>query len=158
MWTEFRAFLVKTNVLVLAIAFILGVAFAAVVGSLVKDVIMPPVGLLLGRVDFANLYLNLSGGTYPTLADAQKAGAVTINYGLFINTVVAFVIVAFVVFLVARLLIKPAPAEKPCPYCAMSIPLAATRCAHCTSQLVPPAQPAVAPGGTSTAPAPAGAD
>src|SRR5438309_7773773 len=98
MWTEFRAFLIKTNVLVLAIAFILGVAFASVISSLVKDVIMPPVGLLLGRVDFANLYLNLSGGTYATLADAQKAGAVTINYGVFVNTVIAFVIVAFVVF------------------------------------------------------------
>src|SRR5438309_7963224 len=98
MWTEFRAFLIKTNVLVLAIAFILGVAFASVISSLVKDVIMPPVGLLLGRVDFANLYLNLSGGTYATLADAQKAGAVTVNYGVFVNTVIAFVIVAFVVF------------------------------------------------------------
>ena len=137
MWTEFKAFLIKTNVLALAIAFILGVAFAAVVASLVKDIIMPPIGLLLGRVDFANLYVNLSGGTYPTLADAQKAGAVTINYGVFLNTVIAFVIVAFVVFLIARALVKPAPEEKPCPYCAMSIPLAATRCAHCTSQLVP---------------------
>ena len=120
MWTEFRAFLVKTNVLALAIAFVLGVAFAAVVGSLVKDVIMPPVGMLLGRVDFSNLYLNLSGGSYPSLAEAQKAGAATINYGLFINALITFVIVAFVVFLIAKALIKPGPAEKSCPYCAMT--------------------------------------
>ena len=135
MWTEFRAFLVKTNVLALAIAFILGVAFAAVVESLVKDIVMPPVGMLLGRVDFSNLYLNLSGGSYPSLAEAQKAGAATINYGLFINALITFVIVAFVVFLIAKALIKPGPAEKSCPYCAMTIPASATRCAHCTSQL-----------------------
>lgn len=135
MWSEFRVFLVKTNVLTLAIAFILGVAFAAVVGSLVKDVIMPPIGMLLGKVDFSNLYLNLSGGSYPTLADAQKAGAVTINYGIFLNTVIAFIIVAFVVFLIAKALIKPAPPERECPYCAMTIPKAATRCPLCTSQL-----------------------
>src|SRR5438477_13194374 len=102
MWTEFRAFLIKTNVLVLAIAFILGVAFAAVVASLVKDIIMPPVGMLLGKVDFANLYIDLSGGHYASLADAQKAGAATINYGTFINTLIAFVIVALVVFLVSK--------------------------------------------------------
>ena len=135
MWTEFRAFLVKTNVLALAIAFILGVAFAAVVESLVKDVIMPPVGMVLGRVDFSNLYLNLSGGSYPSLAEAQKAGAATINYGIFINTVIAFIIVAFVVFLIARALIKPGPPERECPYCGMTIAKAATRCPHCTSQL-----------------------
>ena len=135
MWTEFRAFLVKTNVLVLAIAFILGVAFAAVVSSLVKDIIMPPVGMVLGKVDFSNLYINLSGGTYASLAYAQKAGAATINYGIFINTLIAFIIVAFVVFLLAKALIKPGPAEKSCPYCAMTIPASATRCAHCTSQL-----------------------
>jgi len=135
MWTEFRAFLIKTNVLVLAIAFILGIAFAAVVASLVKDVIMPPVGMLLGKVDFSNLYINLSGGSYASLADAQKAGAATINYGIFINTLIAFVIVAFVVFLIARALIKPDAPERACPYCAETIPQAATRCGHCTSQL-----------------------
>jgi large conductance mechanosensitive channel len=135
MWTEFRAFLVKTNVLALAIAFILGVAFAAVVGSLVKDIIMPPVGMLLGKVDFSNLYINLSGGSYASLADAQKAGAATINYGIFINTVVAFIIVALVVFFVSKALIKPGPAEKVCPYCGMTIFEAAKRCPHCTSQL-----------------------
>ena len=135
MWSEFRAFLVKGNILTLAIAFILGVAFAAVIGSLVKDIIMPPVGMLLGKVDFSNLYLNLSGGTYPSLAEAQKAGAATVNYGIFINTVIGFVIVAFVVFLIARTMIKPGPAEKGCQYCGMTILAAATRCPHCTSQL-----------------------
>ncbi len=135
MWSEFRVFLVKTNVLTLAIAFILGVAFAAVVGSLVKDIIMPPVGMLLGKVDFSNLYINLTSATYPSLAEAQKAGAATINYGIFINTVIGFVIVAFVVFLIAKAMIKPGPAEKACPFCGMSIIAAATRCPHCTSQL-----------------------
>ena len=139
MWTEFREFLIKTNVLVLAIAFILGVAFAAVVSSLVKDVIMPPVGMLLGKVDFSNLYINLSGGSYASLADAQKAGAATINYGVFINTVIAFIIVAFVVFLLAKALIKPAPPERECPFCSLTIPKAATRCPECTSQLTAPA-------------------
>ena len=135
MWSEFRVFLVKTNVLTLAIAFILGIAFAAVVGSLVKDIIMPPVGMLLGKVDFSNLYINLTSATYPSLAEAQKAGAATINYGIFINTVIGFVIVAFVVFLIAKAMIKPGPPEKACPFCGMSIIAAATRCPHCTSQL-----------------------
>ena len=135
MWTEFRAFLVKTNVLVLAIAFILGVAFAAVVSSLVKDIIMPPVGKLLGGVDFNNLFIDLSGKSYPTLKAAQDAGAATINYGVFINTLIAFAIVAFLVFLIAKALIKPGPAEKDCPFCGMTIFKAATRCPHCTSQL-----------------------
>ncbi|CAN5157306.1 large conductance mechanosensitive channel protein MscL [soil metagenome] len=135
MWIEFKEFLIKTNVLSLAIAFILGVAFAAVVASLVKDVIMPPVGMLLGKVDFANLYINLSGGSYASLADAQQAGAATINYGVFLNTVIAFVIVALIVFLIARALIKPGPETKDCPHCAMTIVAAATRCPHCTSQL-----------------------
>ncbi|HEY8830789.1 MAG TPA: large conductance mechanosensitive channel protein MscL [Candidatus Limnocylindria bacterium] len=134
MWTEFKAFLIKTNVLALALAFIIGVAFAAVVASLVKDIIMPPIGMLLGKVDFANLYINLTGGTYASLADAQKAGAATINYGIFITTVIGFIIVAFVVFLIAKAMIKPVP-EKDCPYCGMTIAKSATRCPHCTSQL-----------------------
>lgn len=134
MWTEFRAFLIKTNVLALALAFIIGVAFAAVVASLVKDIIMPPIGMLLGKVDFSNLYINLSGGSYASLAEAQKAGAATINYGIFITTVIGFIIVAFVVFLIAKALIKPVPA-KDCPYCATTIAVAATRCPNCTSQL-----------------------
>ena len=134
MWTEFKAFLIKANVLALALAFIIGVAFAAVVASLVKDIIMPPIGMLFGKVDFQNLYINLSGGTYASLADAQKAGAATINYGIFITTVIGFIIVAFVVFLIAKAMIKPVP-ERGCPYCGMTIPASATRCPHCTSQL-----------------------
>jgi len=134
MWTEFKAFLIRANVLALALAFIIGVAFAAVVASLVKDIIMPPIGMLFGKVDFQNLYINLSGGTYASLADAQKAGAATINYGIFITTVIGFIIVAFVVFLIAKAMIKPVP-EKDCPYCAMTIAASATRCPHCTSQL-----------------------
>ena len=125
----------KQNVIALAIAFILGVAFAAVVDSLVKDIIMPPVGMLLGRVDFANLYINLSGGSYASLADAQKAGAATINYGIFLSTVIAFVIVALVVFFIAKALIKPGPAERACPYCKLAVSEGATRCPHCTSML-----------------------
>jgi large conductance mechanosensitive channel len=134
MWTEFKAFLIKANVLALALAFIIGVAFAAVVASLVKDIIMPPIGMLFGKVDFQNLYINLSGGTYASLADAQKAGAATINYGIFITTVIGFIIVAFVVFLIAKAMIKPVP-ERNCPYCATTIAASATRCPNCTSQL-----------------------
>ncbi|HEX9268231.1 MAG TPA: large conductance mechanosensitive channel protein MscL [Candidatus Limnocylindria bacterium] len=139
MWSEFRAFLVKTNALALALALVIAVAFGAVVASLVGDIIMPPVGQALGKVDFANLYVNLSGGSYPSLAEAKRAGAVTINYGIFINTVVTFVIVAFVVFLIGRAIMKepPGPARRDCPYCGMSILGSATRCAHCTSQVTP---------------------
>ena len=136
MWTEFKAFLLKTNALALAIAFILGVALSAVVESLVKDIIMPPIGLLLGGVDFANMFIDLSGKGYKTLAQAKDAGAATINYGLFINSVITFIVIAFVVFLIARMLIKePAATTKECPRCAMPIPLAATRCPMCTSEL-----------------------
>jgi large conductance mechanosensitive channel len=135
MWTEFKEFLLKTNALALAIAFILGVALAAVVTSLVTDIIMPPVGLLLGGVDFQNLFIDLSGKGYTTLAQAKEAGAPTINYGTFLMTVITFIIVAFVVFLIARSLIKPDVSTKDCPRCAMPIPLAATRCPMCTSDL-----------------------
>ena len=136
MWSEFKAFLLKTNALALAIAFILGVALSAVVDSLVKDIIMPPVGLLFGGVDFANMFIDLSGKGYKTLAQAKDAGAATINYGLFINSVITFIVIAFVVFMIARTLIKePAATTKDCPRCAMPIPLAATRCPMCTSEL-----------------------
>ncbi len=136
MWTEFRAFLLKTNTLALALAVIIGVALGAVVNSLVKDIIMPPIGLLLGKVDFANLYWSLDGKTYPSLKAAQDAGAATINYGSFINTVIVFVIVAFIVFLIGRRLTPPAPPSaetKPCPRCGETVLRVATRCPRCTS-------------------------
>jgi large conductance mechanosensitive channel len=142
MLREFREFALRGNLIDLAIGFILGTAFGAIVKSLVEDVIMPPLGLLLGRVDFSNLYVNLSGGNYASLAQAKQAGAATLNYGIFINTIINFVIVALVMFLLVRAvnrLQKPAPVPvadtKECPYCYSLIPLKATRCPHCTSQL-----------------------
>ena len=134
---EFRAFLLKTNTLALALAVIIGVALGAVVDSLVKDIIMPPIGLLLGKVDFANLYWSLDGESYPSLKAAHDAGAATINYGTFLNTVVVFVVVAFVVFLIGRGLLEPAaplPDTKPCPRCGETILRVATRCPRCTSE------------------------
>jgi large conductance mechanosensitive channel len=148
MLKEFKAFAMRGNVIDLAIGVIIGGAFGAIVNSLVKDIIMPPVGLLLGKVDFVNLLLVLKEGTVPppyaTVADAATAGAVTLNYGVFINAIISFLIVAFCVFLVVKGINKlaPKPAEAPaaptakdCPYCATAIPLKATRCPHCTSQL-----------------------
>ena len=142
MLKEFREFAMRGNVLDLAIGVIIGGAFGKIVTSFVKDIIMPPIGLLLGNVDFANLFINLSGGKYATLADAQAAGAVTLNYGAFLNTIVDFIIVAFVIFLLVRQvnkLQKPAAAapatSKECPFCISAIPLKAIRCPHCTSQL-----------------------
>ncbi len=139
---EFKEFAMKGNVLDMAIGIIIGAAFGSVVNSLVKDVIMPPIGLLLGKVDFANLFISLNGVHYDTLAAAQAAGAPTINYGTFINTVISFIIVAFVIFLIVRkvnaMKRKPAPPEpntKECPYCKESIPKAAVKCSHCTSDL-----------------------
>ena len=136
MLSEFKAWLLKANVLALALAFIIGVALAAVVNSLVKDIIMPPVGLLLGGVDFNNLFIDLSGKHPASLKAAQDGGLATINYGVFINTVITFIVVAFVVFLIARAMIpKPAP-TKVCPRCAADdLPMAATRCPHCTSDI-----------------------
>jgi large conductance mechanosensitive channel len=147
MFKEFKAFVLRGNVLDLAVGIIIGAAFGTIVKSLVDDVIMPPVGLALGNVDFANLFLLLKEGPnapspYATLAGAQAAGAVTINYGQFINNVVTFIIVAFVVFLVVRAAnrLRPpeaaaAPATKDCPYCRTAIPVGASRCPHCTSEL-----------------------
>ena len=134
---EFRAYLLRSNVLALALAVVVGTALAAVVASLVKDVVMPPIGLLLGAASFGDLFVDLSGKGYPSLKAAQDAGAPTINYGLFLNSVITFVIVAFVVFLVARTFVKEAPPAptKACPYCAEAIPAAAARCPRCTSQL-----------------------
>jgi large conductance mechanosensitive channel len=142
MLKEFRDFILRGNVIDLAVAFIMGAAFGKIVTSLVSDIIMPPIGLLLGRVDFASLYWNISGTAYASLAYAQKAGAATINYGLFISNVIGFVIVGAVMFFVvkaANKLKKPAkPAEKTtkeCPHCLSTIPLKAKRCAYCTSEL-----------------------
>ena len=141
MLREFKAFVMRGNLLELAVAFVLGVAFGRVVTSLVNDVIMPPIGLLLGGVDFGNLFINLSTTSYPTLAEAQAAGAATLNYGVFILAVLDFVVVALVVFLLVRAVSrmqrpKPAAATtKDCPYCLSVIPLKATRCLHCTSEL-----------------------
>jgi large conductance mechanosensitive channel len=147
MFKEFKAFALRGSVLDLAVGIIIGAAFGTVVKSLVDDVIMPPVGLALGNVDFANLFALLKPGEkavppYATLADAQAAGAVTINYGQFINNVVTFIIVAFVVFLIVRAAnrLRPqdaaaAPATKDCPYCRMAIPAGASRCPHCTTEL-----------------------
>ena len=142
MLKEFKEFAMKGNVLDLAIGIIMGTAFGKIITSFVNDIIMPPIGLLLGNVDFANLYINLSGGTYASLDEAKKAGAAVIAYGAFLNTVLDFVIVAFVMFLLIRQINRmkkqPAPADpttKECKYCLSSIPIKATRCPHCTSQL-----------------------
>jgi len=142
MLKEFKEFAMKGNVLDLAIGIIIGTAFGAIVKSLVEDIIMPPIGLLLGNIDFTNLFLDLSGKAFPTLKAAKDAGAATINYGLFINTVINFIIVAFVIFLLIRQINRmkkePAPAApntKECQYCLSAIPLKATRCPNCTSQL-----------------------
>lgn len=147
MFKEFKAFIMRGNVLDLAVGIIIGAAFGTIVKSLVDDVLMPPIGLALGNVDFANLFVVLKEGSkaaapYASLADAKAAGAVTINYGLFINNIVTFIIVAFAIFLVVRVAnrLRPpeaaaAPNTKDCPYCRMAIPAGATRCPHCTSEL-----------------------
>ena len=143
MLKEFKEFAMRGNVMDMAVGVIIGAAFGKIVASVVEDVIMPPVGRLLGHVDFSGLFINLSGKTYETLAAAKAAGAPTLNYGLFLNTVINFLIVAFAVFLVVqqvnRWTKKPAapatPTTKDCPQCAMPIPIAARRCGHCTAQL-----------------------
>lgn len=144
MWEDFKKFIVKGPVLELAIGIIIGAAFTSIVNSLVNDIIMPPISMLLGGVDFANKFIVLSGGSYTTLADAKAAGAVTLNYGLFINALITFLIVALVVFLIVRWFTRltakpPAPAGPPttkeCPYCFSTIPVKATRCPDCTSEL-----------------------
>ena len=139
MFKEFKEFVMKGNVLDLAIAVIIGLAFGAIVKSLVDDIIMPPIGLLLGNINFADLFINLSGTAYPSLKAAKDAGAATVNYGLFLNTVIYFIIVAFVMFLLVRQINRmkqePAPTTKECKYCLSAIPLKATRCPNCTSQL-----------------------
>lgn len=147
MLKDFKAFIMRGNVVDLAVAVVIGGAFGAIVKSLVDDIIMPPIGLLTGHLDFSNQFLLLKAGSkaappYTSPADAKAAGAVTLNYGAFLNTLIAFLIVALAVFLIVRMVSKlaekPAPAApntKPCPQCATEIPLAAKRCPNCTSQL-----------------------
>jgi large conductance mechanosensitive channel len=147
MLKDFKAFIMRGNVLDLAVAVVIGAAFGAIVKSLVDDIIMPPIGLVLGKVSFANLFVVLRAGTkapppYATPAEASAAGAVTMNYGVFVNNLVSFLIVALAVFIVVRmaskLYAKPAPvtpSTKPCPFCTLGIPLAASRCPNCTSAL-----------------------
>jgi len=143
MLTDFKASIVKGNVLDLAVAVIIGAAFGAIVTSAVNEVIMPPIGLLMGNVDFKDLFISLSGQSFPTLAAAKAAAAPVIAYGQFLNTVINFLIVALVIFMVVRAaskLQKPAPAAaaatKDCTYCFTPIPILAQRCPHCTSELV----------------------
>ena len=142
MLKEFKEFAMRGNVLDMAVGIIIGAAFGRIITSVVNDVLMPPIGLLVGKVDFSSLFVNLSGTPYPSLAEAKKPGASVIAYGAFLNTVFDFLIVAFVIFLLIKQLNrlkKPAPAAAPstkdCPFCLSAIPLKATRCAHCTSQL-----------------------
>ena len=145
MWKEFKEFAIKGNAIDLAVGVVIGAAFGGIVNSLVKDLLMPPIGLLTGGLDYSNKFLILKdaqgGGTFNTPADAAKAGAVTLNYGNFITLVINFVIVAFCIFLVVKAvnrLKRPsptaAPVSKDCPACAMKIPVKATRCPHCTSE------------------------
>ena len=142
MLKDFKAFVMRGNVLDLAVAVIIGVAFGAIVTSLVNDIVMPPIGLLLGQMDFKDLFVSLKGGPFATLAAAKAAGAPVIAYGQFLNTVINFLIVAFVIFLVVRSAAKlqkapppAAPVTKDCPFCCSAIPIPASRCPHCTSEL-----------------------
>lgn len=144
MFNEFKAFIMRGNVVDLAVGVIIGAAFDKIVSSLVSDLIMPPIGLILGGVDFSSLFISLTGQSYASLAEAQAAGAPTINYGLFLNTVINFLIVGFAMFLLVRAVNRmqrqpepppAAPTTKECPYCFTAIPIPATRCPHCTSEL-----------------------
>lgn len=141
MFKEFREFATKGNVLDMAVGIIIGAAFGKIITSLVSDILMPPIGLLLGKMDFSSLFISLSGQSYATLRDAKAAGAATLNYGLFINTVLDFVIVAFAIFMLIRQVNRfkrkqeAAPTTKECSFCFSAIPLKAIRCPHCTSEL-----------------------
>ncbi len=145
MWKEFKEFIMRGNVIDLAVGIVIGAAFGAIVNSLVKDIIMPPIGLLLGKINFTDLFINLTSTPYSSLKAAQDAGAATINYGLFINTIINFIIVALAIFFVVKginRMRKPAPAAAPaapttkdCPHCFTQIPVKATRCPNCTSEL-----------------------
>jgi large conductance mechanosensitive channel len=142
MWKEFKEFIMRGNVVDMAVGIIVGAAFGKIVTSFVNDVLMPPIGLLLGKVDFANLFITLSDQPFATLEEAKKAGAVTIKYGLFINTIIDFIIVALAIFLLIRQINRmkrqPAPevaTTRECPFCFSVIPVKATRCPNCTSEL-----------------------
>ncbi len=142
MFKEFKEFAMKGNVVDMAVGIIIGGAFGKIIASLVSDVLLPPIGLAMGNVDFAGLFINLAKTPYATLVEAQKAGAATINYGLFINTIINFLIVAFAIFLVVKQMNRlkkeepaAAPPTKNCPQCAMPIPSAAKRCGHCTATI-----------------------
>jgi len=145
MLSGFRKFIAQGNVIDLAVGIVIGAAFGTVVKSFVDDILMPPIGRVLGGVDFKDLFWSLDGRQYPSLAAAKEAGAATVNYGVFINNVLAFVIVAFAVYLVVqaydrmrtREIAAPAPEVRNCPFCTEAIALAATRCPHCTSELAP---------------------
>ncbi|KGL40028.1 mechanosensitive ion channel protein MscL [Listeria newyorkensis] len=141
MFKDFKAFISKGNALGMAIGIVIGAAFTSIVNSLVNDIIMPPLGLLVGNVDFTNLFISLNGTHYDTLKAAQTAGAPTINYGLFVNNVISFLIIAFSVFLIIKVVTKyiplepKKPATKECPYCLSAIPEKASKCPQCTSDL-----------------------
>jgi len=142
MFKEFKEFAMRGNVLDLAIGIVIGAAFGKIITSFVSDILMPPIGLLLGKVDFSNLFISLSGTHYDNLKAAKEAGAATINYGLFIAAVIDFLIVAFAIFMVVRQInrlkrepAEPTPTTKECAFCLSSIALKATRCPHCTSEL-----------------------
>jgi large conductance mechanosensitive channel len=142
MYKEFKEFIMRGNVVDLAVAVVIGAAFGKIVTSFVEDILMPPIGLALGGVDFSNLFINLSGKAYPSIAAAKAAGAATLNYGIFFNSMINFLIIAFAIFLVLKAINRmqsPAPAAAPatknCPYCLSAVPLKATKCAHCTAEL-----------------------
>jgi large conductance mechanosensitive channel len=142
MWKDFKAFITKGNLVDIAVAFVMGVAFGALVKSFLDDLVMPLIGKLVGNVDFANLYVNLSGQTYPSAQAARAAGAAAIYYGAFVNVFINFLVIGFVVFLLVRAAMKAkkkaevaAPSTGPCPFCKTAVPIGASRCPHCTSQL-----------------------
>lgn len=144
MWNEFRKFIARGSVFDLAVGIVIGAAFTSVVNSFVNDILMPPIGLATGGVDFSNLFITLGEGEYASLAEAQEAGAATINYGFFLNNIISFLIVAFAVFLLVRGYnrlreqqesVPATPTDQECPFCRFTIPLGASRCAHCTSEL-----------------------
>jgi len=140
-FSDFKQFVMKGNVVDLAVGFVVGAAFGKIVTSFTNDILMPPIGLALGAVDFSNLFINLSSKHYDTLAAAKAAGAPTLNVGLFLNTIIDFVIIAFAVFILVKWVNRlvgekpPVPTTKDCPYCATAIPIPATRCPNCTSEL-----------------------